>query len=141
MPQGASDASGQGEVSLLTKKMKTLTLTILAATVVLIHSARAEPTNADNSGKNARDKSGQTMTPFDQSNKPADIKITADTRKMLVGDDSLSMDAKNVKIMTVDGAVTLRGPVKSSDEKSLVEKHTKMAGASAVTNELEIVKP
>jgi len=121
--------------------MKTLTLTILAASVVFIHSASAEPTNADNSGKNARDKSGQTMTPFDQSNKPADIKITADTRKMLVGDDSLSMDAKNVKIMTVDGAVTLRGPVKSSDEKSLVEKHTKMAGASAVTNELEIVKP
>ena len=95
--------------------------------------------DADNTKKNERDASGETLTPIDQSNDPADIKITAETRKMVVGDDTLSATAKNVKIITVKGgAVTLRGPVTTTQEKMTIERHAKAAGASSVTNQLEV---
>jgi hyperosmotically inducible periplasmic protein len=96
--------------------------------------------DADNTGKNPRDRDDQTQTPTDQSNSPADIKITADIRKMVVGDDSLSMTAKNVKIITVDGVVTLRGPVDTQKEKATIESHAKHSGAKKITNELEVKK-
>jgi osmotically-inducible protein OsmY len=108
---------------------------------VLALQCYAETPNADNSGKNARDASGETLTPIDQSNDEADLKITSETRKMLVDDDSLSVLAKNVKIITVKGgAVTLRGPVESDAEKAAIEKHAKMAGATSVTDQLEVKK-
>jgi len=119
--------------------MKNLTLTLLTAAAFTCPAIGQ--TNADNTAKNDRDTSGETLTPIDQSNKPADIKITADARKLIVADKSLSSDAKNVKIITIDGVVTLRGPVKSETEKSLVAKYAKEAGASSVTNQIEIVKP
>ncbi len=94
---------------------------------------------ADNSGKNDRDRSGETLTPIDQSNAPADIKITAETRKMVISDKSLSMDAKNCKIITTaGGAVTLRGPVDSKKEKKIIAEHARVAGATSVTNQLEV---
>jgi osmotically-inducible protein OsmY len=94
---------------------------------------------ADNTGKNERDRSGETLTPIDQSNDPADIKITADTRKSLMADKSLSTDAKNCKVITTaGGVVTLRGPVNSATEKSRVARLARAAGASSVTNQLEV---
>ncbi len=119
--------------------MKPTTLALLTA-AALTCQAFAQDTNADNSGKNTRDKDGETLTPIDQSNEPADLKITAETRKMLVADDSLSIMAKNVKVITIAGEVTLRGPVETEAEKETVAKHAKMAGATSVTNELEIKK-
>ena len=74
------------------------------------------------------------------SNDPADLKLTADIRKMVVGDDSLSMMAKNVKIVTIGGVVTLRGPIENEKEKAAIESHAKRAGAKKITNELEIKK-
>ncbi len=118
--------------------MKFPTVVLAAFVAVPLTLFAADPA-ADNTGKNERDRSGETLTPIDQSNDPADIKITAETRKMLVADDSLSMNAKNCKIITAaGGAVTLRGPVDSAKEKRIVAKHAKMAGASSVTNELEV---
>ena len=103
---------------------------------LIVHAADE---NADNTGKNDRDSSGKTLTPTDQSNALADIKITADTRKMVMADDSLSSNAKNCKIITTKGgAVTLRGPVDSAKEKAAVAKHAEMAGASSVDNQLEV---
>jgi len=100
---------------------------------------RAADNNADNTGRNDRDKSGATLTPIDQSNEPADLKITADTRKMVVDDKSLSMDAKNCKIITTaGGAVTLRGPVDSAAEKNTIANYAKKAGATSVDNQLEV---
>ena len=119
--------------------MKRIILTLLSS-VALAGIALSEDPNADNTGKNTRDRNDQTQTPTDQSNSPADIKITADIRKMVVSDDSLSMTAKNVKIITVDGAVTLRGPVETQKEKAAIESHAKHAGAKKITNELEIKK-
>lgn len=113
----------------------------LAVAVAVSGSAFAADPNADNTDKNKRDRNESTLTPMDQSNDPADIKITAETRKMLIADDSLSANAKNVKIITISGEVTLRGPVASEAEKTAIAKHAKMAGAKSVTNEIEVKQP
>jgi hyperosmotically inducible periplasmic protein len=117
-----------------------LTILTLLSTAALAGIALSQEPNADNTEKNTRDRDDQTQTPTHQSNSPADIKITADIRKMVVNDDSLSMTAKNVKIITVDGVVTLRGPVETQKERSTIESHAKHAGAKQITNELEIKK-
>ena len=69
---------------------------------------------------NERELDASTKTPFDQAQNPSDIEITAKIRKAVVGDDALSMNAKNVKIITSDAVVTLRGPVSSTDERSRI---------------------
>jgi len=95
----------------------------------------------DNTAHNDRDKTGDTLTPEDQSNDPADIKITANIRRALVGDDKLSTNAKNVKIITVGGAVTLRGTVDSEEEKTQIgEKAKAIEGIKEVKNDIEIQK-
>jgi hyperosmotically inducible protein len=66
--------------------------------------------------------------------------MTADIRRMVVDDGSLSMIAKNVKIITIEGVVTVRGPVETEEEKAAVESHAKQAGAKTITNQLEIKK-
>lgn len=119
-------------------KYSLLSLSLAAAA---LGSVLAADPNADNTDKNKQDRDGATLTPIDQSNDPADIKITADTRKMLIDDASLSANAKNVKVITVAGVVTLRGPVASEAEKNAVAKHAKMAGAKSVTNEIEVKQP
>ena len=96
----------------------------------------SQAADADNAERNAE----QSLAATDQSNDPADVKMTADIRKMVVNDDSLSMAAKNVKIITIAGVVTLRGPVNTPGEKSAIEGHAKHAGAKQITNELEIKK-
>jgi osmotically-inducible protein OsmY len=120
--------------------MKFRTLLIALAFAAPLAGHAADP-NADNTAKNQRDNSGQTLTPIDQSNDPADIKITADIRKMVVHDKTLSATAKNCKIITSrGGAVTLRGPVNSAQEKRTIGDHAQAAGATSVSNQLE-VKP
>lgn len=94
---------------------------------------------ADNSAQNERDRNHSTLTPMDQSNKPEDIDISRRIRSALVKDDSLSTEAKNIKIITIDGAVTLRGPVKTDQEKAaIVAKAVQLAGNSSVRDELEV---
>lgn len=96
---------------------------------------------ADNSVHNERDRSGDTLTPLDQSNAEADVEITRTIRKMLVDDDSLGTNAENVKVITVDGMVTLRGAVASADEQARIVAIAKeAAGAGRVTNELQVIK-
>jgi hyperosmotically inducible periplasmic protein len=118
------------------------TFATLASACVLVASAlAAEPAKAgaDNTGKNERDRSGETKTPIDQSNKPEDLKVTQDIRKAVMKDDSLKMNAKNVKIITADGKVTLRGPVNSEAEKTKIEALAKAAaGKMPVHNQLEV---
>lgn len=101
----------------------------------------AEKDAPDNTQKNERDRSGETQTPGDQSNSPEDLKITQSIRQAVVKDDSLSMTAKNVKIITSGGQVTLRGPVDSAKEKSTIAKLAQSAAPGAkIDNQLE-VKP
>jgi len=104
-------------------------------------SASAKPSSveADNTGKNVRDRDGATKTPGDQSENEADRTITQNIRKAIEADDSLSTDAKNVKVITSDGKVTLRGPVKSDKEKAdIAAKAKEVAGVKNVDNQIEI---
>ena len=94
---------------------------------------------ADNSAINQRDRGHETLTPIDQSNKPSDLKMTQEIRRAIVKDNALSTAAKNIKIITIDGAVTLRGPVKTEQEKAnIAAKVAQVAGDSKVHNELEV---
>ena len=78
---------------------------------------------------------------MDQSSKESDVTITRDIRKQLVADESLSTNAHNVKVITVDGVVTLRGPVASAAEKSRVaDMAAKVAGAGKVRDQLEVAE-
>ena len=94
---------------------------------------------ADNTGINARDKSGATPTPQKQTNNEADRKLLASVRRAVVDDKTLSKSAHNVKIVTKDGVVTLRGPVTSEDEKDRVAKLAQqVAGVTSVENQLDV---
>ena len=93
----------------------------------------------DNSGRNVRDRNDQNKTTGDQSENEADRTITQNIRQAVTADDSLSTNAKNVKIITNDGTVTLRGPVKSEKEKAEIEAKAKqVAGVKRVDNQLEV---
>jgi osmotically-inducible protein OsmY len=95
---------------------------------------------ADNTAQNARDKSGETMTPMSQSESKADLNLAAKIRQAIVKDHRLSTTAKNIKVITDNGKVTLRGPVNSSSEKTLIaSKASALAGASNVDNQLDVV--
>ena len=101
--------------------------------------AASDKAAVDNSAQNQRDRDHQTLTPIDQSNKPADLDTTRNIRRALVKDDQLSTEAKNVKIITVDGAVTLRGPVKTDQEKAaIMAKAAQVAGDAKINNELQV---
>ena len=104
-------------------------------------AATPSQTAPDNTGRNVRDRSGDTVTPGDQSNKKADLQLTQELRKALMADKSLSTNAKNVKIITANGVVTLRGPVNTAQEKATIEaKAQSIAGAHNVESQLEIVR-
>lgn len=98
----------------------------------------SEPARADNTERNERDR-GNTLTPGDQSETEADRNITQSVRQAVVGKDGLSMNAKNVKIITNDGVVTLRGPVASAAEKADIAALAQQTqGVTRVDNQLEI---
>jgi len=92
----------------------------------------------DDTRINDRDKAGAT-TPIDQGNNPADLDTTQQIRKALMSDDSLSTDAKNVKVITNGGVVTLRGPVKNEQERRTIEaKARQLAGKNQVDDRLDV---
>lgn len=123
----------------LNTKRTLLAFTSILALGVAVLAEDEKKADADNSKKNERDRSGETKTPVDQSNSPEDLKITQAIRKAVVKDDSLTMTAKNVKIITADGMVTLRGPVNTAEEKTKIEALAKSAAGSAkVENQLEV---
>ncbi|HKB90898.1 MAG TPA: BON domain-containing protein [Opitutaceae bacterium] len=94
---------------------------------------------ADNSGRNARDRDGATKTAGNQSENEADRALTQKIRQAITSDDGLSTNGQNVKIITSDGKVTLRGRVKSAKEKAdIAAKATQIAGVKQVDNQLEV---
>jgi osmotically-inducible protein OsmY len=96
--------------------------------------------DATNTKINDRDRHG-ALTPMDQGGSAAERNITAAIRKGVVGDKSLSFTAKNVKIITTGTKVTLRGPVKTDEERSVIELRAKQTpGVTEVDNQLEVNK-
>jgi len=109
------------------KKIRLLMVPILLLTVAACGTQKTTtPVQADNTARNADSPAAQT--PLDQGENEADLQISANIRKAIVADDSLSANAHNVKIITSGGVVTLRGPVKSQQEKAAVEAIAKTAG-------------
>jgi hyperosmotically inducible protein len=102
--------------------------------------ANATTPDAENTAKNVRDRNDATLTPGDQGNSPADLEVTQKIRKALVMDTTgYSTTAKNVKIITVNGKVTLRGPVKTDAEKrGIVAIAKSVAGEGNVDDQLEV---
>jgi osmotically-inducible protein OsmY len=120
--------------------MKQIIISLLCLSALAV-TAFAQDTSpaADNSGRNKRDRSSETQTSGDQSNSKPDIQITAAIRRALMHEGSLSMTAKNVKIITENGVVTLRGPVKNAAEKTKIgELAMANAGQAKIDNQLEV---
>jgi sporulation protein YlmC with PRC-barrel domain len=98
--------------------------------------ANAEP---DNAASNVRDRDSSSVTPLDQGNSQADIDTTAQIRKEIIAANGMSVNAQNVKIITMNGHVTLRGPVNSEDEKRQIgDIANRIAQSSNVDNQLEV---
>ena len=99
----------------------------------------ASRTAADNTARNVRDKDASLPTPVDQGGSEADRTITQHVRKAVVDNDALSTNAHNVKIITQDGVVTLRGPVNTAAEKVTVVAAARSApGVTRVDDQLEV---
>ncbi|HTN76080.1 MAG TPA: BON domain-containing protein [Pirellulaceae bacterium] len=97
------------------------------------------PPKADNTAVNKRDAEGETKTPIDQKENQADIDITAKIRKDVLEIENASVNARNVKIITADGKVTLRGPVATAEEHTAIVNIAKgVAGDGNVDDQLEV---
>ena len=96
-------------------------------------------TDADNTARNVRDRDNRTLTALDQGNSQADVDTTAQIRKEVIAGKDMSVDAKNVKIITNKGKVTLRGPVNTAEEKRLIGGIAdRIAQPENVDNQLEV---
>jgi hyperosmotically inducible protein len=107
-------------------------------------SAHVETEHAEHHAQAEQDRDRELvrereLNALDQGNSEIDLDTTQRIRKAVMADDALSFSAKNVKIITRDGHVTLRGGVKTPEEKQAIGKHALgVAGASHVTNQLEV---
>jgi len=105
----------------------------------IVRAEDAQPRERDNSGVNVRDRDDAAVTAGQQSNMKSDVELTRRIRRAVVKDSSLSVMAHNVKIVSANGSVTLRGPVKTEAEKdAIASKAQSIAGADRVNNELEV---
>jgi len=96
----------------------------------------AEP---DNTAVNQRDRDADVKTPIDQKENQKDVSTTAEIRNLVLATKDMSVDGRNVKIITADGKVTLRGPVASDDERKAIDKIARgVAGDDNVDNQIEV---
>jgi len=94
---------------------------------------------ADNTKQNQRDRSKTQPTADQAGNKLSDRELMQQIRKSVMDDKSLSTYAHNVKIIAKAGKVTLKGPVRSEEEKRTIgQKADEVAGAGNVTNDITI---
>jgi hyperosmotically inducible protein len=138
------------EITMSTRLLLVM-FTLTGGLLMMTGTVRAEQNTAiylaagsasENTELNVRDKDNTTLTPEDQKENKSDIKITAAIRQAVVRNKSLSVDAQNVKIITRNGVVTLRGPVKNKKESKQIKKIAKHTpGVLKVDNQLEIKAP
>ncbi len=125
----------------LQRRMSNIVLVAALCSVPLLAQEPAAQSGnaADNTRINTRDRNTSEATADNQKNNTSDQDITRQIRQSLAKDSSLSTYAHNLKIVTRNGQVTLKGPVRSEDEKKAVEaKATAIAGDNKVTNELDV---
>ena len=101
--------------------------------------ASSDSTEADNTKQNSSEENKKTETAEKQSNNKDDLALTQKIRQAVMKDGSLSMNAKNVKIIAQDGKITLKGPVDSQQEKDTIGTEAgEIAGKDKVDNQLEV---
>ena len=116
-------------------------LLTLASALARAQDSSAQQPAPDNTKVNQRDKNRAQPTADQQKENQPDREIARQIRRSIVQDKSLSTYAHNVKIIAQNGMVTLKGPVRSDEEKTAVEaKAAEIAGKDMVTSQLE-VKP
>lgn len=129
----------KGSLSKLSLWLLSIGSLVLCASIIaapIPKNQDPQQTPPDNTKQN---KDQTNPTADDQKMNPTDRAITQKIRKAIHDDSSLSTYAHNIKIITQDGKVTLRGPVRSEDEKTNIEaKAAAVAGQGNVTNQLEV---
>jgi hyperosmotically inducible periplasmic protein len=111
----------------------------LASALLIPFAQAGAQTPSDNTKVNQRDRATGATTADQQKENAADRAITQKIRRAVVEDKTLSTYAHNVKIVSQNGEVTLKGPVRTADEKKNVEaKAVAVAGAGHVTNQISI---
>ena len=102
-------------------------------------SARVSATSAQTAPDNSAQNKDQGLTADNQTDAKGDRLTTANIRKAIMADKDLSTYAHNVKVVTVNGAVTLKGPVKSDEEKEKVATDAaSVVSADKITNHLTV---
>jgi hyperosmotically inducible periplasmic protein len=102
-------------------------------------ASNRQATPPDNTKTNKRDREQRQPTADQQNQNRPDREITRDIRRSITNDKGLSTDARNIKIITQNGNVTLRGPVRSEEEKRSIEaKANEVGGTNHVKSEIEI---
>lgn len=123
----------------MVNKLLLLMVLFVSATFLVSIPAVSWAQRADNTEMNKRETSPGKITADQQSQTKNDREITQQIRQAVVDDKSLSTYAHNVKIITVDGLVTLKGPVRSGDEKRIIEgKAGEIVGKDKIKSEIEI---
>jgi hyperosmotically inducible periplasmic protein len=117
----------------------TLVCIVGAGISLSAQTVQRKTTNPDNTKTNERDRAANSPTAGQQKENRSDLDITRDIRRSITKDKALSTYAHNVKVITQNGNVTLKGPVRSEDEKAAVEaKASAVAGATHVKSEIEV---
>jgi len=112
---------------------------VLTALPPASHAFASQQPPPDNTKVNKRDRQAGQQTADQQQNNKSDVETTRQIRKAIVADEALSTYAHNIKIITVDGKVTLKGPVKTADEKAAIKKiATDAVGAANVVDQISI---
>ena len=121
--------------------MKLKLITGLLAAGILACIAQQQPPAADNTQVNQRDRATNSQTADRANDNVSDRELMQKIRKSIMDDHSLSTYAHNVKIIARHGQVTLKGPVRSEEEKhSIEQKAIAVAGPGNVDNQIT-VKP
>lgn len=112
---------------------------LVVAGVLIAPLSAMSQTPADNTKVNTRDRAKTAVTADQQKENGTDRELTQKIRHALMQDKSLSTYAHNVKVIAQHGQITLKGPVRSDDEKRTVEaKAIEVAGTGNVTNQITI---
>jgi osmotically-inducible protein OsmY len=111
----------------------------ISSSLCLLISAAVFPQSVDNSKTNQQDRQSGTLTADQQTGNKADRDLGSKIRKSITEDKNMSTYAHNVKIIVRNGTVVLKGPVRTEEEKSVIEsKVVEIAGAANIKNELTV---
>ena len=118
------------------RTVRTIVLTGASLLMAIAVNAQTAP---DNTKVNTRDRAKGAVTADQQKENAGDLELTRKIRQSLINDKTLSTYAHNVKVIAQGGQVTLKGPVRTDEEKRSVEaKATEVAGSGHVTNQMSV---